>query len=158
MQPQSEHSTLQVQGEGQVQLRPDTAWLSLSVVTEAKSASEAAQQNGARLGQVVAQLRRLGLDEHQLQTQGFNLYPVYSQSEPPTIIGYRAENTPGFGPFHDVIVSNNVPLVVVHKAGAAAKRSVNNVDDGGVCLRIELDQSILQCKVTAHARLGRECH
>ena len=60
--------------------------------------------------------------------------------------------------FHDVIVGNDVPLIVVHKAGAAAEGGVNDVDDGGVGLRVQLDQPILQCKVTAHAGLSRVCH
>ena len=60
--------------------------------------------------------------------------------------------------FYDVIVGNDVPLIVVHKAGATADRGVDDVDDGRVGLRVQLDQPILQCEVTAQARLSRERH
>ena len=62
------------------------------------------------------------------------------------------------GAFYDMIVGNNVPLIVVDKARTAADGGVNNVDDGWVCLRVELDQSILQCEVAAHARRSRVSH
>lgn len=94
MTQQSEsHSTLQVHGEGQVQLKPDTAWIQLAVVTEGKTAGEALQANAERMNPVIARLRALGIGEKQMQTQGFNLYPIYNQADPPAIVGHRAENT-----------------------------------------------------------------
>ncbi|MCS6912223.1 MAG: SIMPL domain-containing protein [Myxococcales bacterium] len=93
---QAHVGTLSVTGEGQVKVRPDIAWIHLTILTEAKVAQEAAEQNAARTAQLIEQMRGLGIPAEDLRTVGLHLYPVYSFEEGPDrgrLIGYRAEDT-----------------------------------------------------------------
>jgi uncharacterized protein YggE len=64
------------------------------VVTEATTAAEAMSQNAARMTQVMAALRRAGIEARDVQTSGLNLAAQYDyvQNEPPRLRGYQASN------------------------------------------------------------------
>lgn len=87
---------LNVVGEGRIQLPADVAEIRLSVITEAKTAGEAAGSNAKLASSVVARLEELGVARSAMRTEGLSLYPVYT-SDPQTgtssIQSYRAEDT-----------------------------------------------------------------
>ncbi|MDP3659641.1 SIMPL domain-containing protein [Phenylobacterium sp.] len=87
-------TTLNLQAYGEVRAAPDIATISLGVMTEAKTASEAMQANATRMTQVIAALRRAGIAERDIQTSGLNLNPqyVYEQNVAPRLSGYQATN------------------------------------------------------------------
>lgn len=85
---------LSVSGEGEVKVKPDTAYLSLGVETQARTAREAQQENARAMGAIVDRLQGLGLSKDDMQTTGVNLYPDYRYDEKgPQLIGYRASNS-----------------------------------------------------------------
>lgn len=79
---------------GEVRVAPDMASISTGVVTEASTAQQAMALNRERMAQVVATLRRAGIEERHIQTSGLNLSAVYDYlpNEQPRLRGYQASN------------------------------------------------------------------
>jgi uncharacterized protein YggE len=94
IQAVTERPALNLSAYGEVRTAPDMATLNFGVVTEAATAAEAMQQNAARMTEVMAALRRAGIEARDVQTSGLNLSPQYDyvQNEPPRLRGYQASN------------------------------------------------------------------
>ncbi|MCL5256809.1 MAG: SIMPL domain-containing protein [Chloroflexi bacterium] len=85
-----------VLSQGQVQVVPDTAMISLGVQTVATTAQEAQSQNTQQMQAVIDKLKALGVKDEQMLTSGVNLYPEQDQFTGPEnagdIVRYRAMN------------------------------------------------------------------
>jgi uncharacterized protein YggE len=84
-----------VTGDSIVQAQPDTATLTVSVVTQARRALEAQQQNASQSDAVVRALKSAAGAGAEIKTSGYSLQPirVYKEGQPPTITGYEARNS-----------------------------------------------------------------
>jgi len=84
-----------VTGDSIVQAQPDTAILTVSVVTQGRNALEAQQENANRSDAVVKALKGAAGAGAEVKTSGYNLQPirVYKEGQPPTITGYEARNS-----------------------------------------------------------------
>ena len=84
-----------VTGRGEVKVSPDRATIQVSVQTRAVSAAEAASENATKQQSVLAALRTLGLQNDQLSTINYNVYPEqrYEQGKEPVIVAYNVTNT-----------------------------------------------------------------
>jgi uncharacterized protein YggE len=84
-----------VTGRGEVKVSPDRATIQLSVQTRAASAAAAAGENATRQESVLTALRALGLQNDQLSTINYNVYPEqrYEQGKEPAIVAYNVTNT-----------------------------------------------------------------
>jgi uncharacterized protein YggE len=84
-----------VGGDSIVQAQPDTAILTISVVTQARSALDAQQQNATKTDAVVRALKAAAGAGAEIKTSGYSLQPqrVYKENQPPTISGYEARNS-----------------------------------------------------------------
>ena len=84
-----------VVGDSIVQAQPDTAILTVSVVTQARNALDAQQQNATKTDAVVRALKAAAGSGAEVKTSGYNLQPqrVYKENQPPTITGYEARNS-----------------------------------------------------------------
>ncbi|HKS10461.1 MAG TPA: SIMPL domain-containing protein [Pyrinomonadaceae bacterium] len=84
-----------VGGDAIVQAQPDTAILTVAVVTQSKTAIEAQQQNATKTDAVVRALKTAAGTGAEVKTSGYSLQPmrVYRENQPPTITGYEARNT-----------------------------------------------------------------
>jgi hypothetical protein len=84
-----------VTGDSIVHAQPDTAILTVSVVTQASRALEAQQQNANKTDAVVRALRNAAGAGAEIKTSGYSLQPqrVYKENQPPTITGYEARNS-----------------------------------------------------------------
>lgn len=84
-----------VTGDSIVQAQPDTAILTVSVITQARSALDAQQQNANRSDAVVKALKAAAGAGAEIKTSGYSLQPqrVYKENQPPTIVGYEARNS-----------------------------------------------------------------
>jgi uncharacterized protein YggE len=98
------------------------ATISFGVVTEATTAAEAMQMNATRMNQVMAALRRAGIEARDVQTSGLNLSAQYDyvQNEPPRLRGYQANNR--------VTVIINDLNAVGTTADAVVAAGVNQID------------------------------
>lgn len=84
-----------VTGRGEVKVSPDRATIQVSVQTRAVSAAAAASENATKQQSVLTALRTLGLQNDQLSTINYNVYPEqrYEQGKEPVIVAYNVTNT-----------------------------------------------------------------
>ncbi len=80
-----------VVGVGEVQGTPDTANVQIGVETEAPTTQEALDQNNAQVQAIIAKMKELGVDEKDIQTRNFNIYPRYD-NEGRQVRGYQVSN------------------------------------------------------------------
>ena len=81
-------------GDSIVQAQPDTAIVTIGVVTQNRSAITAQQENAAKSDEVVRVLKTVAGAGSEVKTSGYSLQPqrVYKEGQPPTITGYEARN------------------------------------------------------------------
>lgn len=108
---------LVVEGQGKVTVVPDIAKLSLGI--DASGASLAEVQNGVnqKSKALVDTLKKLGVEEKDIKTTAYNVFPEYNyESRPPRIMGYRVSLT------YEVEVKDfdKINEVVVAATGAGA--------------------------------------
>ena len=84
-----------ITGDSIVQAQPDTAILTIAVVTQNRNAIGAQQDNAAKTDAVVRALKGAAGAGAEVKTSGYSLQPqrVYKEGQPPTISGYEARNT-----------------------------------------------------------------
>ena len=84
-----------VSGDSIIQAQPDTAVLVISVVTQAKQALDAQQQNAAKSEAVIRALKSAAGSGAEVKTGGYSLQPqrVYKEGQPIAITGYEARNS-----------------------------------------------------------------
>lgn len=118
-----------VTGDAVVQAQPDTAILSVSVVTQNKSALEAQQENARRSERVLSAVREAAGAGAEVKTSGYVLTPqrVYRENQPPAITGYEARNS--------VTVTLGDLSRVGRVIDAATQAGANNVENVSFTLR-----------------------
>ena len=88
--------SITVTGAGEVQAKPDFAQVQVGVVTEGATAAEAMRKNNEAMSQLIAMIRKRGIEDRDLQTIQFNVSPLYKydkdQRESPKIAGYQVVN------------------------------------------------------------------
>jgi uncharacterized protein len=92
--------TLNVNGVGQVYLTPDIAYIYVGVHTEDATASEAVEANKAQTNAVIEALKAAGVDEKDIRTTNFSIWPSQQYGPDGTVVG------------NVVMVDNNVYVVV----------------------------------------------
>ena len=85
---------ISVSGSGEVQAEPDIATLSTGVEVSADTVAEARAGAAEAAGAVIAALRENGVEERDIRTIDFFIYPVYDyRDETPRITGYTVSNS-----------------------------------------------------------------
>lgn len=87
-------ATITVTGEGQVDVRPDMATITLGVETVADSANTALAENTAATSQVLEHLKAAGVAAKDMQTSDLTLGPRWDrpQDGPEKVTGFVASN------------------------------------------------------------------
>ena len=88
--------TINVSGQGTINVSPDIAFISLGVVTEDKDAKAAQRSNAAAMDKVVSQIKASGVKSEDIKTVNYSIYPKYDynkQSGESSIVGYSVNNT-----------------------------------------------------------------
>jgi uncharacterized protein YggE len=121
-----------VAGDSIVQAQPDTAILTLSVVTQSKTAIEAQQENARKSDALVRTLKSAAGANAEVKTSGYVLQPmrVYRENQPPTITGYEARNSV------TVVLSDLTKVGTV--IDAAAQAGANDVS--GISFSLKQDR------------------
>lgn len=133
-----------VTGDSIVQAQPDTAILSISVVTQSRRALDAQTDNANKSDAVIRALKAAAGAGAEIKTGGYNLQPqrVYKENQPPTIVGYEARNTV------------TVTLADLTKVGAvidaASQAGANNVD--GIAFTLRKDRAARMQALTEATR------
>ncbi|NVK34961.1 MAG: SIMPL domain-containing protein [Rhodobacteraceae bacterium] len=68
-----------ITGQGTVTAAPDMGVVTTSVVTPAKTAPEALQQNTAAMNAIIDQIKTAGIEAKDIQTSGFSIQPTYER-------------------------------------------------------------------------------
>jgi uncharacterized protein len=90
---------ISLSGTGEVKAVPDTASINAGVVSDAKDAKSALEQNSAAMNELFKELKSAGIADRDIQTTNFNISPVYEPYTPKKpqpqrrrIIGYQVSN------------------------------------------------------------------
>ena len=94
---------LEVSATGEATRVPDLAIISAGVVTRQTTATAAIQENAERMERVLSALKRVGIEERDVQTSSINLNPEYryQDNRSPELVGYSASNQVSIR-FHDI--------------------------------------------------------
>ncbi|MBI2062624.1 MAG: SIMPL domain-containing protein [Candidatus Yanofskybacteria bacterium] len=94
-------NTVSFSGEGKVSAKPDIAMIEFSIVTEAVTSKAAQDDNSNKSQKVTDFLKKQGIEDKDVKTTSYNIYPKYSYPGPviynqmpersgePKIIGYQ---------------------------------------------------------------------
>ena len=95
-------NTISVSADGKVTATPDLATVDVGVMTQAATATDAKNQNDAKVNKVIAFVKQQGIADADIKTQQLNLYPQQSYGgvmvpggvpTTPKITGYQANQT-----------------------------------------------------------------
>jgi len=85
---------LTVHGHSELKVKPDIAYISLSVTTQTREQSEAVSTNAARSVNLIAALKRAGIVSQDIQTTSYTVEPQYDyNTSPPISVGYQVTNS-----------------------------------------------------------------
>jgi uncharacterized protein YggE len=86
---------INVSGSGKVYVVPDVAYINIGVHTEADTVTEALNQNNQQAQAVADALKAQGVDEKDIQTTAFNVYPQQEYGMDGTIVRryFSVDNT-----------------------------------------------------------------
>jgi uncharacterized protein YggE len=79
-----------VVGQGEAKVAPDIAYVNVGVRTREKTAKDAQDKNNQAMAAVIDSIKKLGVPETEIQTNGISLWPVYQQEN--IVGGYEAAN------------------------------------------------------------------
>ena len=89
------NTTLTLSAEGRSTRAPDIALFSAGVSNQARTAAEALAANAALMNQVVAALKKAGIEGRDIQTSNLSVGPVYATSpgsNRPKVVAYQVNN------------------------------------------------------------------
>lgn len=115
--------TLSVTGNGKIDASPDVAYLTLSVETTSKNASQAVKDNAATTNKVLEVIKAKLGKEDKVSTAGYNLSPIYeynNQTNKSEFSGYRASNR--------IIVEAHNLKELGNIIDATAQAGLNNIE------------------------------
>ena len=95
-QKQDEAKTISANGEGKVFVKPDIAYITIGVQTEASDAKVAQKDNAAKMDKVVKAVKTAGIEDKDVQTQQYSISPKYQYNEKPyrqDVVGYTVNNS-----------------------------------------------------------------
>jgi hypothetical protein len=80
-------------GSGIVYAKPDLALTSFSVITEAKTISETMTPNAEKMNKVIEAIKAQGVEDKDIKTTNFNIYPRYEYVRNDVYSSYYPEGT-----------------------------------------------------------------
>ncbi|MGE5486077.1 MAG: SIMPL domain-containing protein [Ignavibacteriales bacterium] len=83
--------TISVRGTSTLDVKPDTANITLGLRVERPTAKEAQAAGAESLDKVIAALRATGIQDPDIRTTRVNLNPVYDYRSAPRLVGYASE-------------------------------------------------------------------
>lgn len=119
------YNSISISGEGEVFAIPDLASFSFSVSAEADTVADAQEQVTTKMDAVLAALENLGIEEKDIKTSDYSVYPKYTyDSRPcsPTFCPPSEQKQDGFTASHSVTVK----VRDTDQAGAALAAAGDN--------------------------------
>ncbi len=107
-------SHLTVTGESTKSIKPSIAYLNIGVTTNAEDLKDAQKENTTKMNTIIKVIKDNGIDEADIQTSSYNMYPQYDQVTYSKIVGYNVQH----------IIS--VTVREMEKAGSIMDLAVDN--------------------------------
>jgi hypothetical protein len=122
-------NVISVRGEGRVYTKPDIALADLSVVSEGYQIKDVQEDNSKKMNKVIKFLKDFGVEEKDIKTTNYQIYPryIYEEKKSPRIGSYEITQT------LEVKVRN------LDKIGEILEKSVNNGVNQVTSLHFQLD-------------------
>lgn len=114
-------NTVSFSGEGKVLAKPDVAIVEFSIITEAATSKAAQDDNSKKSQKVVDFLKKQDIEEKDIKTTSYNIYPKYSYPRP--IIYNQAESGMPVPP-----ESSGQPKIVGYQVTQSFQVKVRNFD------------------------------
>lgn len=76
-------SVISVNGKGEILVKPDIASINYSIVENAKTAKDAQDKATKKSNDTLSAIKALGVDEKDIKTIGYNIYPKYESTSAP---------------------------------------------------------------------------
>lgn len=87
-------NTVSFSGEGKVTAKPDVGVIDLSIVTQSATSKTAQDDNSRKSKTVTDFLKKQGIDDADIKTVNYNIYPQYDYSSgKSTVTGYQVTQT-----------------------------------------------------------------
>lgn len=80
--------TIVVSGKGEVYIKPDIATVSFAVTAESLDISKAQTQSAEKINAIIAELKKLGINEKDIKTTNYNMYPRYEYQKSTAVYPY----------------------------------------------------------------------
>jgi hypothetical protein len=109
------NSTMTVTGNGQVDIQPDMAILTIGVNTQDPSAQAAAQQNANIMTNIISALDNLGINSSSIQTVSYNIYQQYAY---PVVYNGPVNSSSSIGTYE---VDNEIQVTISVSSQAVAQ-------------------------------------
>lgn len=88
--------TINVNGDGEISVAPDIAYVSFGVITEKSSVAEAQINNSATANNIIADIKKAGVASEDIKTSNYTISPKYNYDEKTgnsTVVGYIVTST-----------------------------------------------------------------
>lgn len=102
--------SINVEGQGEVTVSPDVAYLTVSVVTEEKDAKVAQEKNKEVLEEVYKKLNDLGVAEEDIETLSYNITEIRDYRQIPMDMAINVEELPN--PVAGYQASNSIKVTI----------------------------------------------
>lgn len=92
----AESRTINVSGNGEVNATPDIAYITLGVITEKTTVSEAQSANTAAMNSIIDAIKKAGIASEDIKTSNYNISPKYNYEDKTgnsTVVAYTVSNT-----------------------------------------------------------------
>ena len=106
------YNLISVIGEGEVVSVPDTALFTFSISAEAKTVAEVQSQVTEKMNNLLAELKNLGIEEKDIKTTNYSIWPKYSYSQSVCTLQYPSYCPPGKQVLDGYTASHSVSLKV----------------------------------------------
>ena len=126
-----------VTGQGTAYAVPDVANLSMGVQAQAKTVSDALSQAAQAMNAVIGALKAKGVADQDIQTQGYNISPVYGQGVitlPPVTVSPPTAPQPTATPGLPPITLPGQPVIVGYQVTNTASITVRNLANAGAII------------------------
>lgn len=128
-------NTIVVSGTGEVVAKNDIAGIQLSVRSEALTAESVSQKNNTLANNVMSSIKSFGIEDKDISTSAYNLYPKYSYERETgisEIIGYELTQT--------ISVKIRELDIVGDVIASAAEAGANQI--GGISFTVDDDEAL----------------
>ena len=91
-----EKNTISIAKTGTIYVKPDMATTTITATTDAKTASEAINQNRDKSSAIISFLKEQGLQDADIKTVNYNVYPKYEYYDLSSSVYYRNQRIVGY--------------------------------------------------------------